>query len=99
MSLDSREKIEAAFSGIFDRLERQTSEVRGLVLWALTSRWCLACGETYDVCEAAGECGDNVCCCGTPRRQVTAEQCPKCEMVHMRTVKVAPEAAPEERSE
>lgn len=79
--LDSLEAIERAFMGIFDRLEKNTPEVRGLVLWALFSRWCMGCGLPIAECM---ETDDR--CCDVDDVEVTARMCPKCEMIRWDTV-------------
>lgn len=81
--LDSLEAIERAFSGIFDRLEHQTPGVRGLVLWALSSRWCMGCGLTYDLCDTS----HLDCCDGTEIVPVDASMCPTCESIRWDTVR------------
>lgn len=79
--LDSLAAIELAFMGVFDRLAHQTPEVRGLVLWALSSKWCTGCGLTFDLCD-----DDRGVCCGVPEVWVTARMCPTCEMIRWDTV-------------
>lgn len=67
-------------------LDRCSVDQRADFLYAANSKWCMGCGELIRDCM---EQATYDCCCGKPKRHVTASQCTECEMINFSTVREA----------